>query len=543
MWKPFHLWVIILLLYSQQQAFATVTTTTVWEIRQDAGDANNGACFDGSVAVPGTDYSQQASSQYNGTDLVIDGVDNTIVTSATHNFVAADEGNCIRISAGTGFTVGWYIITDTATNAATLSSAVGTVGSTGGTYRVGGAGLLNSTNADDIFEALIGGNKVWIKNNGTALTLGEAISIAATSCDADSPCFIEGYQTTRGDAPAFANAPMIDAAANNTTFGQYQMFRNLVYTSTTASGWAIGTNSVVDNVKATNTSTAASRVALTLNSAAMVLFSEFVSQNGTAVNSGSGSQSQVIGSYIHDSDIGIRLNSASSLIGNVIEANRTQGFNLTNLGGLLAYGNTFYGREAQISTCLDLNNAASINNKIFNNIFYGCTLGIDVDTAEQKSNVGNYNNFFNNGTDVARYTKGANALAVNPQFGGATQITGTTATTVGSVLTQSGGDFSTVTDNVDYLHVLSGTGVTTGGYLITSHDATTLTVNNALGTSSAGDVTYFVTTGHNFSVGTNLKATSAPATFGSETNNYLDTGAVQRQEPASSSGGSFPFVQ
>src|SRR3972149_5898075 len=175
--KLLSIWLCLIL--ASPPGWGVVTATTVWEIRQDAGNLENGSCFDPSVAVPGTDYSQQAASQYNGTDLVIDGADNTKVTSATHNFVEADEGNCVRVSAGTGFTVGWYVITETSANAATLSSAVGTVGSTGGTYRVGGAALLNSTNADDYFEAMVAGNTGWFLYNASAHAVGEAVSVVA----------------------------------------------------------------------------------------------------------------------------------------------------------------------------------------------------------------------------------------------------------------------------------------------------------------------------------------------------------------------------
>jgi hypothetical protein len=102
-----------------------------------------------------------------------------------------------------------------------------------------------------------------------------------------------------------------------------------------------------------------------------------------------------------------------------------------------------------------------------------------------------------------------------------------------------------VADGVDLLRVVSGTGVTVGIYLITAHTATTLTVNNPLGTSSGGDVVWVVTTGHNFGIGTNLKALGFPGTFGTESTSYLDIGAVQRQEAGGgggSGGGNFTFA-
>lgn len=85
----------------------------------------------------------------NFADLVIDGSDNTKVTSTGYTFVATDVGKLLIVTGGTGFTVGVYYIASVAAGAATLSGAVGTVASTGGTGRfatdcrslyIGGAG-------------------------------------------------------------------------------------------------------------------------------------------------------------------------------------------------------------------------------------------------------------------------------------------------------------------------------------------------------------------------------------------------------------------
>jgi hypothetical protein len=82
-------------------------------------------------------------------DLVIDGSTNTKVTSAANPFVAADVGKLLVVTGGTGFTAGVYYIASVAVGVATLSGAVGTVASTGGTgyyftdcrsLYVGGAG-------------------------------------------------------------------------------------------------------------------------------------------------------------------------------------------------------------------------------------------------------------------------------------------------------------------------------------------------------------------------------------------------------------------
>lgn len=172
----------------------------VWEVRT-TGNANNGGGFKAGAA--GTDYSQQDAAQYNYTDLVIDGTTNTKVTSASHNFVTADVGNIINITAGTGFTTGRYEIVSVASNAATLDRAVGTLGSTGGTFYVGGAVIKLS----DITSAVVAGNTVWVKA-GTYTDNVTLVTDVATVMT-----FYNGYNTTRGDNPTGTNRPKIEPSS------------------------------------------------------------------------------------------------------------------------------------------------------------------------------------------------------------------------------------------------------------------------------------------------------------------------------------------
>src|SRR5262245_28758828 len=110
--------------------------TVAWEVRSTGNDNNGGGFV---IGGSGTDYSQQDAAQYNFTDLVVDGSVNTKVTSASHNFVAADVDNIMHITAGTGWTVGFYRILSVASNAATLDRSPAAVSTTGGTFYVGGA--------------------------------------------------------------------------------------------------------------------------------------------------------------------------------------------------------------------------------------------------------------------------------------------------------------------------------------------------------------------------------------------------------------------
>jgi len=178
---------------------------------------------------------------------------------------------------------------------------------------------------------------------------------------------------------------------------------------------------------------------------------------------------------------------------------------------------------------------------IYDNIIYGFATGVGQSTAQYLTNSGGYNDFFNNTSDVSNYTKSSTDLALNPNFTSAGQITGTTATSSASVLTDSSANFNTsgfITDNISVLHVLSGTGVTVANYLITAHTNTTLTTNNALGTSVAGNIVYFVPYQHNFlTTNSSVKGSGFPGPFGTVTTGFATPGAVQA---SSSGGGSSP---
>lgn len=509
----------------------TVDTTTNQLI-------SNTAVGVASVATPtagncGVDYSQTTAAKVNGlTDFNAIGASTTL-TSATAGFTPVMVGNIFhQTTTGTGSfgTVGWYeivsytngttVVLDRAPNGGTAS-----VNTTG---YVGGALSMNSTLDDDWFEVVIGGNNIYFN---TAWTVGEAVSIASTSAGTTNIIKMKGYQTYRFDNPTGSSRPTITGGANSLALGQYKTISNFIITGTATPVLSTSTGGTMYNIKATCTSTGAGNVAITNSTNGLVFNCEVVSQNGTGLNLST--DTKAYGNYIHDCNIGAATSASGVVLEfNIIEACTTYAFQNTSVGNeqfSIVANNTLYGREAKIGIGVEYAVPTSqANNILLNNIIYGFTSGVVQLTAQKFSNYGDYNNYFNNTTDVTLYGKGLHDLAVNPNFVDATQLSGSTATTVGSVLTQSGGDFSTVEDSVDYLHVTSGTSVTVGVYLITSHTSTTLTVNNALGTSNAGNVVWWVTTGHNFAVGGTLKAQAFPGSFqGGKTVGYLDTGAAQ----------------
>lgn len=190
-----------------------LSAAIVWEVRSAGSDT---LCSGGFKAgATGTDYSQQNAAQYNATDLVVDAVTNTKVTSASHSFVAADVGNILRITAGAGWTTGFYEIVSVASGAATLDRSPAATGTTGGTYYVGGA----FASPGQAGGAKVAGNTVYIQGatylmSGSANTSGGPISDTTGGTGLTAPSFWIGYQSSRGD---LGTRPVLKANANGLT--------------------------------------------------------------------------------------------------------------------------------------------------------------------------------------------------------------------------------------------------------------------------------------------------------------------------------------
>lgn len=490
----------------------------------------------------GIDYSQQDAAEATATDYASVGASTTL-TSATGGFRRMMVGNYYhQTTTGTGAfgVIDWYeIVNYTSATSVVLDRTPNTgTASVACTGYVGGAANFVALE-DSFLEMIPASSYIWFKSGSYTLTTN--ISVASTAGTATDVQKFSGYTSLRGDSCVGSNRPVVVLGARSFTMGSGYFFRNIVMTSTSASGVMIGSNSTFINCKFSNSSPTAGRVAANLSATANFYDCEFICQKGTAIF---GTAScKLIGCFIHDSDTGYSVLTANTLVyGCVFSSNTTAAIASSSLGTDGVYiNNTFYGTEAKAGIGLNLNINPNPRNIINNNIFYGLTTGINVLTTNAETNSGQGNNFYNNTTDVALYTKDITDTALNPEFVGASQITGTTATTSGSVLTQSGGDFSTVTANSDYLHVISGTGVTTGVYLVTAKTATTLTTNNALGTSSAGNVVYYVSVGKNFTIGGNLQQVGYPRMTNNgmeSTTSYIDVGAIQA---SGSAGGSFTF--
>ncbi len=522
--------ILFILLFSTK-LFGAFSASTVGEIRSTATINNANGCFyDSTVASAGPDYSQQDAAQYNLTGGTSAGAGSTFLhASASTNM----NGNGAHIT-GTNTTSGWYILSGcvdgvscNTDRAVTTGVGAAMVINIGGSCSLGSA-VSNFTD-DNFFETQTAGNTTHVKA-GT-YTIGFAIAVALAG-GVSTNIKVIGYNATRGDNPTGSSRPLLIHGANTFSGGTNWNWSNFQMTSTAANGCGVGARSKFVNVKCTNTSTTAGRNAFNLSAGALLLNSEGVSYRGNAVQAGA-VNAQIIGGYFHDSDKGILTTGANFVIiqNNIIEGNVTAGIHISGAANDITsiISNTIYGAENKLGTGLLIATGAT-EVRVFNTIFYGLTTGVSHADA-QTTSYSNWNAFNNNTTNRTNWSAGDNDLSTNPNFRSMVQTTGSTATTSGSVLTQSGATFPTFTAGKDFLHMVSGTGVTVGVYGIVSNTGDTITLDIAPGTSATADKVFFITSGHDFNVGSTMKALGFPNTFpGGVVTGYTDVGAIQRRE-------------
>ena len=507
-----------------------------------------------SVASPtsitfGIDYTDSAAALCAITDLVIDGTTSTNVTSSGCPFGINHTGNGMKVASGTGFTVDWFVIQSVSGVIATLDKPAGTLSSTGGVAKLAGSASLQSSSGatdDSMFEKGIAGNDWFIA--AATYTMASASSVAATG-STSSPINVYGYNTVRGDNPIGSSRPLIDMVGNGLTFGTNWNVSYLSITGTQNPVFTSGTSSVITHVKVVNTSTTASRSAISMGSNSECRYCEAVAFRGRAFHI-SGTAASLLYSYAHDSDVGVNLaaNGYTLILGVISAHNVTAAVNIsaslsapmvidscTLFGATYNPGTSTNGIGTGIAVATGV-----VNLRVSNSIISGFATGVSV-TDSQTSGRDYSNYYYGNNVDVnSNWSLGyGSATGTNPSFTDVSQYYGTGATSSTNVLTVSGTPFSTITDNVDYVTLISGsgTGFTAGKYLITGHTSNTLTVSNNITSSGSGSsIVWEVTYGHNFGIGTTLSQTGYPGLFpGGFTTSYRQTGAVGKQ--AAGSGG------
>ncbi len=517
-----------------------ITATAVWELRTTATASNvNGGFW--KPGATGVDYSQQDAAQYALTGGTSAGAGSVIL----HASAAADMvGNGVHVISGTNTTAGWYEIISVVVGVSiTVDRAVTTGVGASIVANVGGG--LSDGSASPLTTAVVAGNTVYIKAGTYTVAGATNWNWGALGGTTSLQCYVIGYNSTHGDNPTGSNRPQVNFGTGVFLTGTNNTWMNICFksahnASNEGTAFLSGGQGTIINCKFINTTTTVNIPAFASNSNMNFLGCEFASYFGYGLVMPSGGTIAVIDCWFHDSPYGLFTNytgAANSVvvIGCIFSACYTAGIN-TASGSSFGTGqfinNTFYGGEStKIGIGFNFPGSTGQHATIYNNIFYGLATGLLLG----QTNVENYNNYFNNTADVSGFTKGAGDIALNPSFTSAGQYTGTTATSSGSVLTDSGAAFTNVVAGRDFLYVTAMTGGNGPGiYGITNKSATTITTDNALGSGTG--ITYSIIYGQNFAVGTNMRAAGNANTGNPNSIGYLDIGAVQRQE----SGSGFP---
>lgn len=519
------------------------SAASVFEVRSTAtaGNVNGGAFVAG---ASGVDYSQQDTAQYALTGVTSAGAGNTILSASA----AADMvGNFIYVVSGTNFTTSMRFEITAVSAGVSITCATNKVGasiSTGvgatGVMNVGGALSLGAANDTTSLNEMAPGNTLYIKA-GT-YTLGSAIT-GLTSGTGLLPIKYIGYTTTRGDNPTLAsNMPVLDSGTNSFAFPAGISTSGIVFTSTNASGCVSAAGNIHYNCKFINTSTTADRYAMNAATGSGFYGCEFVSYRGRGLGL-LGDYSTVTNCYFHHCNEGLYITSGNSIgapiVGNIFEGCVSSAirYTATNINNDVIANNTIYGSTADLGTGILMTNAnrAKI---IVNNIFYGLTTGISVTGGGTiLGHRDNNNCFFSCGTNASSYTLNGTVVTTDPAFTDVGELSGSGGVVAGSVLTVASA--TGIVPLQDYVYIVSGTGATAGVYKIVSNVGTALTLDIAPG-GSGSDIVYRIITGHDFAVGTNMRALGYPgvfpATVAALSTGFTDLGAVQREEVAAAGG-------
>jgi len=474
-----------------------LAATCVWQI-EAGGDANAGGAFDPVSGTPGTDYTYGAGQALTtwlpaaGTytnDLAATDASPSVLSSASYNFVAADVGNVINLTAGTNLTTGRYQIMSVAANVATLDrncSSGGAVSATSG--YLGGACTL----VDAVLEARVADNVCWVDSDA-AHTLAANLALGTVGATS-APVVMIGYTGDRVEATG-DDRPLVDCGTSyNVSLGAYEHWRNFRFIGEVTKTVDCGNLCVIENCDIRNDSGSSGRIALFAATGCAIVNCDIRSDNGYAISM-DGSANQFVRCYIHGSDYGINIWKASTkFIHNVVD---------TCVVGVIldasaqnVFGNTFYG----CTTGLDCNIGTDYGVMMFN-IFANNTTAVDPSTDVDGLLLVDYNNWWSNTDDISgagSATKGPHALALDPTWNvldwtdlACADHTGPTYTltsATGGFNNLKAGDWLRITDTGTGGHFVEGTYTI---YSISSDTSLELTADPTDGTNeTAGDGQY-----------------------------------------------------
>lgn len=351
----------------------------------------------------GTDYSQQDAAEQVYTDLVIDGTLNTKITSATRAFSSADIGNVVRIVSGTGWTVQRRYIVSIDGTAAIMDGSMGTLGSTGGNGRMGGAMTMTPPN----MNAVVSGNDIAVRAGTHTLTGNTTVANGSVS----KKVRFFGYQTTRGDNPVGTDRPLIACGAFLFGSGSYNEFSHFQFTGTAAALLRLQTASWAANISAHNSSETANRAAIELQGAGAGL-RKFYAQSdaGYGVRLASTSNDAHYGFVVDCGGRGISNEGQRNTISNVIVARCPTGV-YTSAANL-----TLLDSDIQGSTVAGLNLVGGNQNKVINVCISDSAVGITATAGNEDAHMIQNVNVHNNTVNFANVFLNGNYREIDPQY-------------------------------------------------------------------------------------------------------------------------------
>ena len=168
------------------------------------------------------DYSNQDTAQFSVSDITY--VTGTTFTSATINFGKQMVGNVVRITGGTNFTTGYYIITSVTGTTATFNATACSGASSNGAGGLGGAfatpGYCSSL--------IIAGNVAFVKGGTTYTTTSASANVAGGSVGFTTDGEMAGYTTTPGDNGQFTIKCGVGVGAALFSGNANKVLRNII---------------------------------------------------------------------------------------------------------------------------------------------------------------------------------------------------------------------------------------------------------------------------------------------------------------------------